>query len=208
MLGARRRERKSEYMGVREVSNLLHAARIAECVGEPINTMVTVNLTLLGRTSTSVDDIASALAERFRKWVTRPGRKGAAGKPPKARYFWAAENPSHVNLHLAVHVPPERKSDFEAKARRWVVRVVGPVDVPEAVHFRAVDYAPGIAEYLSKGAHPAVSRAYGLKHRPQGWLTGTRSRTSRSLGPTTKKTMREEGTYPHAAGRRIGPKET
>lgn len=188
--------RPSEYLGAREVSNLLHAPRLAAVTGEPINVMLTINLHMMGRNSARIEPIASAICERFRKWVTRPGRRSPGPKVAAANYYWSAENPESVpNLHISMHVPPCRMEAFHRASRRWVVAVLGAILDENAVHTGPLDFAPGNAEYLAKGASPPVARAFNLKHEPQGWIIGTRSRTSRALGPKAKKTLREQGKY-------------
>jgi hypothetical protein len=197
-----RPERQSDHMKVREVSNILHAARLAEAQGTPVNVMLTVNITMMGRNSPCVAPVARALAERYRKWVTRPGKRSPG---PKARpaYYWAAENPSHTHVHLSMHVPQCRMDDFKRAALKWVTAVLGRIFHSDAVHFQDLDYAPGNAEYLCKGTNKAIASAMNLKQAPQGWIIGTRSQTSRTLGPGSKKRLRDEGAYPQAQKRRV-----
>ena len=195
--------RQSHEVGFKAAQTLYYVEQHAERMGLPLNTSITLNLTLLGIYPEKATVMFGKLRrQRFAPWMRRTAKKKAA-KPTPAAYSYGFENardgiaittltePQNVHVHWAVHVPPAYAHAFERKLYGWVTELAGWPDWPgNALEVRQVTRAGGVASYPIKGAHPAVADRFGVREdrvAPQEIIIGARTGTTRNLGPSSRR---------------------
>lgn len=196
-------KRESHEVGFKAAQTLYYVERHAERIGLPLNTSVTLNLTLLGISPENATAVFSKLrSQRFAPWIRRAAKRKTAKATPAA-YSYGFENardgiaittlsePQNVHVHWAVHVPPAYAHPFEGKLYGWVTELAGSPDWPaNALKVNPVIRAGGVATYPNKGARPAVAERFGVpkdKVSPQGIIIGARTGTTRNLGPSSRR---------------------
>jgi len=194
--------KKTTLIGAKAAQTNYYADMQAKRIGLPVNFRVTINFNLL---RIAPEDVCRVFAkvrnERFGKWVSRP-RKGA-GKSAPPTYHYGFENrvgkivyldvgeglPHNIHVHWSMHIPLGRERAFEADMDAWINEIYGGSDWPaNALMIEAITYgAP--ARYLNKGAREDIAQRYGAlgEIAAQGAVLGTRSGTSRNLGPTQRR---------------------
>ncbi len=191
-----RAARQSQHINYKPAHNVYHAVQIAEVLGYPLSTLVTINF---ARTDCPPGQ-ESARWSRLRRlfftpWISRPPRKLRRERDPNA-YVWTLENHGGcVHLHWLVHVPPDRMSDFKTRLRGWMRRVEIAVECPNAVQIKLARNPHGFSYYMLKGTNPLYAAVLGVRAEPQGIIHGPRSGFSRNLGPTVKAELRRTGKY-------------
>jgi hypothetical protein len=197
-LSAPKKYRVTHHINRKPAGNLYHAVRIAEAVGTPLNTFVTINFALTDCPPLDVSDRFEALrCDHFGPWSRRPPRKLKRERDPCA-YVWVLENAGGcVNLHWLVHVPADRNADFANRLLwKWLPAIGVQITDAAAVLIEPATKPKVLAYYLLEGINPPYAGFYGVKFpSPQGSIIGKRSGFSRSLGPTVKERLRFEGQY-------------
>ncbi len=191
------RQRVSNFINRKPAGNLYHAVRIAEAVGNPLQTFVTINFALTSCPAEAASEYFEALrADHFGPWVRRPSRKLKRDRDPCA-YVWTFENRGNcVHLHWLLHVPRDRQAEFKTKLLKWLATLDIAVHDEAAVEIKHAYKPKVLSLYLLKGIDPPYAGFYGIKfHAPQGMIIGKRSGFSRSLGPAVKERLRKEGRY-------------
>jgi hypothetical protein len=171
---------------------VFHAVRCATWQGRPINTAITINFTALGLSEAEASDAFIWVRTGFRRrWKREHEAKGR--QIGTLDDVHAHENPEGAgrHVHWGLHRPSAMSR--EELAREIIRRVKklarGPFD-PAAVLIQHDDEvcAPGTwAKYILKGTDPAYGAHLFMRTEPQGWVTGRRTGTSRTLGKTARK---------------------
>lgn len=171
--------RISGHLSYRRVHAVHHAQKFARRRGLPLNTNVTLNLTLAGIDGASAASFVTKLiGQRFCPWFRRSSANRSAIPPT---YIWVRENKGGEGLHWALHLPPEMKSKFLKKIPVWVSEIANAAIPPNTVHVGPVPNCHGLRLYMLKGAAPHAASLFGINPIPQGAVVGARSGVSRNL---------------------------
>ncbi len=194
--------RRSRYINRKPAANLLHAVNVAECLGRPLNTMVTFNFAHTACAAETESRKFELLRDNyFVPWLRRV-RKGVAPSGPPT-YIWVMENANGCpNAHWLLHIPKERLADLQAKLPQWLAAVTGTVYDDQAIDVRAAPKPKGAAKYMTKGIDPLYAPLYRINWSDQGEIVGNRSNFSKCLRPSVRKHLQQTGQMPPT--RRIG----
>jgi len=132
-------KRVSTEIGYKGAQSIYYATReVAEYVGLPLNTLVTINFSMSEiRPESATEAFGLIRNNHLGKWAQRPCK--GAGEPYKLTYAYAFENarendvylemgegkPHNVHVLWYVHVPPKRRFDFENRLYQAVDYVLG-----------------------------------------------------------------------------------
>ncbi len=190
-------------IGYKAAQTLYYAEEQAERIGLPLNTSVTINLSLLGiQPRLAVATFGKFRNQRFSPWSRRPGsRLIARAAVPTYSYgfensrdgvaFMDPDGEHNVHVHWAVHVPPARSMEFGHQLHIWMVEMASGSDWPDnAYKIQKVDNPGKVASYPNKGAAMAVAKHFGVpedKVAAQGVIVGKRTGTTRNIGPTARR---------------------
>ena len=182
----------------RTAANIHHAVRVAEAKSLPLNTFVTLNFS---RTACETEKASELFADlrntRYSHWARRPTSQSGA-RPHAPTYIWVIEAGGGVTAaHWLLHVPRERRVEFEQRLARWVEDVIGAASA-NAIKVQDARTPKGATKYMLKGMDPAWAAIYGINFEDQGAVNGRRCGYTLNLGPTEKKKMRAAGQYRHA----------
>ncbi len=191
--------RVSHFIRRKTAANIHHAIRIADALGSPLNTFVTVNFSM---TACEVEKVSEAFARlrnsRFSHWARRPSRRSGAA-PFKPAFIWVIEAGGGVTAaHWLVSIPPERRADFEKKLAKWIDAVAGG-SFRSTINIKDAPNPRGVGRYILKGMDPAWAAMFGIRFKDQGKVYGRRCGYSLNLGPTVKRKLREDGQYRQAS---------
>lgn len=196
--------RTSHHINRKPASNVLHAVRMAEALGRPLNQFVTINF---GKTACTPEEAGERFEKlrdnRFGPWLRRP-RKGQPLNVAPPTYAWSFEAAGGVlAVHWLVHIPVGRVGEFREKLPQWL-DAVASITCPSAIDVRYAPKPMGAAKYALKGIDPIYAPVYDIQAEAQGIVHGKRSGVSACLGPTMRRRMQEEGRY--RKPRRVGPR--
>lgn len=164
---------------------------MAEAIGTPLTTFVTINLGLTDCDPAQVSQTFGDLRDRyFSRWLRQAGSK------VKPTYVWVIETAGGcVCIHWLLHIPSGSRATFEESLHKWVARLVGLPHSSNAIQIKTAKNPRGLSYYLLKGINPAYAPFYGITPIPQGTVFGRRSGFSKNIGPSAKLRLREEGRY-------------
>jgi hypothetical protein len=188
----------SDHINEKPSKNFHHAIRLAKSVCLPLNRMVTVNFSHTSVPPEQTDRSFRTIRAAFGKWARRPKQSNVMEAVPPT-YIWVIENPGsngHLHVHWAVHVPAARYKDFTKRLEKWVRDVAQDSYSNKVVHIRPVKNELGLERYLLKGLHKPLAKKYGIRYRPQGFVTGKRIGHSKNLGPVERAKMCALGVHP------------
>jgi hypothetical protein len=196
MVMVSQRSKYSEHINRKPASNVYHGIRIAETIGLPLNTFVSLNLKLTKCPPEEASEAFKKMRDTFAKWVRRPSVK-IKNTTAAPTYVWVIENPNgHHNVHWLVHVPKKRKKEFEKLIHKLAAIYFGEITDNKAIHInRGLYNVRGLGKYILKGIQPEVAKFYGVIPESQGRIYGKRSGFSRNIGPKKKRELREVGRY-------------
>lgn len=180
----------SVHIGRKQVTNMTPAQRLAEKLGFPLNTLVTINF---DHTDCAPEQVGTAFAKLrayFGRW---PGSAAArSGKKTPPTFEWVVENANSLAAHWLVHIPLGSKRDFKERLPVWLTRATGGITCPSAIDIRPAHHPKGLIKYLKKGVDPAYADHYRVTAIPQGLVHGKRCGFSQNLGPAA---CRQQRTY-------------
>lgn len=191
--------RVSHHINRKPASNMVHAVRVAEAVGQPLNQLVTFNFAH----TDCPENLVSRQFERLRNnhfapWLRRKGK----GRPKPPAFIWSIENSGGcLNVHWLVHIPKGRVRAFRAMLPVWLATVAGEIGCASAIHVRHAPRPQGAAKYMAKGIDPLYAPFFRIRHVPQGRVHGKRVGVSRSLGPSVRRELQEAGRMKHTPRR-------
>lgn len=191
--------RRTHFINRKPASNLFHAIRIAEKIGQPLTHFVTLTFK---RADCAPEEVSSRFEkmrdDRFSPWSRRP-RKRSGARPVAPTYVWVIEAAGGViSVHWMVHLPQGRVNDFTARLPSWVEYMTDAPINAGAIDVRPAETPKGAGKYMLKGIDPAWAASYRINHISQGVVHGKRSGYSRNLGPTAKRRLIEAGKYRRA----------
>lgn len=183
--------RRSSFINRKPASNIVRAVSVADAIGLPLNQFVTLNFGHTTCPSGLVSEQFELLRDNhFVPWL----RRKATGLRTPPAYVWSIESRGeYPHVHWVVHIPDERIASFRALLPKWLAAVVPTVTCNSAVHVRDVPRPQGLAKYLIKGIDPVYARFFRIRHEPQGIVLGKRAGTSKSLGPSVRRRLQDEG---------------
>lgn len=191
--------RRTHHIKRRSASSIHHAPALAEAQGTPLTHFVTINFSEAGVAPENASEVFAKLRDdKFSPWVRRPPRNSGHAKT-RPTFAWVLENGGNViAAHWLVHLPEGRVTDFSARLPVWLGAVTGADAhaVAPVIHMRPAYRPRGARKYMLKGIEPGIARFYGIRPEDQGAVDGKRAGVSQSLGPSTKRRLREEGRYP------------
>lgn len=171
--------RKSSHLTYCRVHAVHHAQKFARRQGTPLNTSITLNLTLAGMDDERASEfITKLIGQRFCPWFRR-SKANRRAVPPT--YIWVRENKGGAGLHWALHLPEGMKTLFLTKVLGWVRDLVDGDPPGNAVHVRSVVNCHALRLYMLKGADPRTAAMFGVNPVHQGDIAGSRSGVSRNL---------------------------
>lgn len=191
--------RISQHISRKPASNMVHAVRVAQAIGQPLNQLVTFNFAH----TTCPEHLVSRQFERLRDnhfvpWLRRKGK----GRPKPPAFIWSVENSNGcLNVHWLVHIPKGRVRAFRSQLPKWLAAVAGEVSCTSAIHVRHAPRPQGAAKYMAKGIDPLYAPFFRIRHVPQGRVHGKRAGISRCLGPSVRRRLQEGGQMRHAPRR-------
>lgn len=181
----------TERIGLKQALAVLHAVRCATWKRRPINTAITINFTALGLEEAEASDcfisIRTSLRRRWKREHEVKGRPIGTLDDVHAH-----ENPDGGgrHVHWGIHRPADMTRDeFDREIIRRVRKQARRPFDPAAVLIQHDDVVGGPgswAKYILKGTDPTYGPHLFIRTEPQGWLTGRRTGTSRSLGKTAR----------------------
>jgi hypothetical protein len=179
--------RVSVHINRKPAGNIHHAIRLAEHLGVPLNTFVTINYALTSCQPEHVSRSFETLRRNyFTPWLRRPPARLKVAASPSA-YIWVLEAAGgNVALHWLINIPPKRAADFASRLFDWLAAVGAIVSAPCAVQIKSAPRPRGLGRYLLKGIDPVYAPFYGVNPVPQGKVSGRRSGFSRCLGPSVR----------------------
>ena len=201
-------KQQSNEIGYKATQSIYYASNeVADYIGYPLNTLVTINFSLADiDPALATDAFKFIRSDRMAKWAKRP-RKGQ-GAPFPLTYAYAFENarggqafeeigpdlPHNIHVLWYVHVPPNRHLDFEGRLIEVLDEAAGHICPTNAIRIDPVLEDNGIAGYLIKGAKPPVAKRFGAakKQSPQGRIIGKRTGVSQNIGPGARRAMDAE----------------
>ncbi len=176
--------RTTVHINRKQASNFLLAIKLAEKIGLPLNLWVTISFAHIECSADEISDRFSVLrGQRFSPWINRPPTNSGLARS-KPAFLWVIENAGCMNVHWLVHVPVERRCEFELKLAHWIETMFGPMGHETAIDVQQVYNPYGCRKYMLKGLDPHIARFYGIDPEDQGRVTGKRCGVSVSLGPT------------------------
>jgi hypothetical protein len=181
--------RVSNYIDHRQALNIQRATDHAARIGRTLNTAIHLNV---GHMRCEEDQI-SAMFERLRdrhftKWLRDIAQRKNRPDWLPACYVWSIEGTrGYPNIHWLVHIPPALKTKFEAKLKKWLQRLAGPLNMDQRpVVVGPADEPKGATLYLLKGLDPRYAKLLKIRVKPQGPVSGKRAGMSVSLGPAAR----------------------
>jgi len=184
----------SHHINRKAGASLLHAPRTAKAIGRPLNAHVTVSLWQIGIADHEAFDMFAKLRnQRFQRWSTYTPAGRAETRNGSPTHAWVFEAPNEqLHLHWMVHIQSGNMAAFRTLMRKWVARAAGIEELPEGVmSISTVSNAEGLKLYLSKGLDPHFARLWNIRPQPQGVVLGPRCGTSRNIGPSIRKPLKE-----------------
>lgn len=181
----------SHAIGQKSAQSLYHAFQLAERLGLPLETHVTINFAATACDGCmAVPIFAKLRRDLFGKWAMR----GAPAFHQTGVY--AFENvrdgipfqtiepggDHNVHVHWALHVPAHRKREFEERLPIWVAALTG--GIKDAAKVICITTRPRIVlrRYVLKGCNNKWAPVYGATAQPQGIIVGgLRANTSANL---------------------------
>ena len=194
--------RITRHIRRKPASHLHHAIRVADALRLPLNTFTTINISM---TSCSVEQASCVLARLrnnyFSHWARRPTKAivASGSEAFSPAFVWVLEAAGGVTAaHWLLHVPEDRRADFESRLAKWVEKAVGKIENERAIEIKDAPHPKGLGKYMLKGMEEAYAPFYGINFKDQGVVHGRRSGYSLNLGPSAKRRLRNEGDYPEA----------
>ncbi|WP_156648450.1 hypothetical protein [Methylobacterium sp. Leaf108] len=194
--------RITRHIRRKPASNLHHAIRVADALKLPLNTFVTINISM---TDCPVEQASFALARLrnnyFSHWARRPTKAivASGSEAFNPAFVWVLEAAGGVTAaHWLLHVPEGRREDFETRLVMWVEKAIGKIESERTIEVKDAPRPKGLGKYMLKGMEEAYAHFYGIDFKDQGVVLGRRSGYSLNLGPSAKQRLRNEGAYPEA----------
>lgn len=185
--------RHSRSISRRQAPTLLHAVRLAENIGAPLNHFVSINFHHTGVMSGSESRVLRhILSQRFRKWYANNQKKN--GLRTESYYAWCIENAAgrdgvvYPNAHLLVHLPDYLVPGFDNKLHCWLEEAGGVLE-EGATHRRGAEEPHKAIKYMLKDAHKGYAKTAGIKQERAsfGVVIGKRAGCSQNPGPAAEK---------------------
>lgn len=191
--------RRTHFINRRPGSAFLHAPRIAEKIGRPLNTHVVINW---WRTPLAHNEISEAFAQlrrgsfanwsRYRSAASTTPRNG----PPTFVWVFEAPNQEQPHSHWCLHLQPGQEQHFAKALRRWVKRVCKLPNLPETdiVDVCTIYDMDRFKLYLMKGTTDVYAKMCNIPRvEYQGEIIGKRCGVSANINRSAR--LRVEGAY-------------
>lgn len=180
--------RRSHVINRKPASNLWHSFNHATGTGRDFTLHVTLNF---AHTDCPPDEMSRRfrrlLDEKFGPWWRRPSRYLRLGPQGSPAYAWVAEHVNdQPNIHWVVHIPLNRRADFERRLPKWLAAITGGTVGDAAIKVDPIYNPRGLRFYILKGCDDVFARMAKIEQKPQGLIVGKRSGVSRSLQRTAR----------------------
>lgn len=165
--------------------NIFRAFDYAKYIGIPINTYVTIKF--IDNIEETARHVFKMVRNYINRWLKRVSIKIKKNIAPTWVYVF--ENPhGHLHVHWCINVPSGLENTFEKKVKNLLQKHQNCPIQDNQLNFQPVNpYTDkALANYICKGVRPAFIDRFHL-HKlasSQGYIAGTRSGVSKSIGPT------------------------
>lgn len=174
------------HIGRNQAENVLHGIRYATETGRPINAHVTISFVALGIHDDRAGAIFRELQARLSRWWRYERSKGRDLGPLIGMHSHA--NPAGSrHVHWLLHLPGEIEAEFVAKAARLLKKLVGVVDLKDALHVGSVSTPGTLAKYILRGIDPSYADYLHIAPANEGTVTGRRTGVSRAIGRAARR---------------------
>lgn len=185
----------SEFVTVAQTRKCIEASAFAALREWPFTHFVTIHLEK-GCVDIRPQDFVTQFLKHFADWM-RPG-----GPNPPA-YVWVFENSREngLHVHIAMHVPSSRRSAFPSAARGWLVPcgarwtkgLMNIIRIGAKIRAGSPNGTwkaqCGTLKYMLKGTDPRACGNFGIRHQPQGRVSGKRCGVSEALNSAARKPL-------------------
>ena len=179
--------RKTHHIRSRAASRFFKATKHSESQAQPLNRLVTLNLSHTTCPEQVVSKAVASLVAKFTRWLRHQSKKAeASGLPgfgPPA-YGAVLEAPGGVHhVHWLVYVPPELEELFKKTLPKWLEKTAGAIIRPTgAISIKPIKTIMALSRYCMKGVEKHHAKRCYVRPVDQGVIWGKRVLISRSLG--------------------------